>query len=161
MKSHAQKIDGLLDSCLSLLHQKERYDQYVLRTGDDELQQVIDDLQEGMENDSERLRTVKARRLRILEQRLNRLRKSHENMKIIDAQVATIEDVIKYIHEQSITMRNPEEITYQLNLLLDEVEETEASVGEMEALFGSAEQLLSSVDVDEREEQRRGRRTRA
>ncbi len=150
LESHELKIDGLLDSCLSLLHQKERYDQYTLRTGDDELQKSIKDLQKDMQHDSERVRAVKARRLHILEQRLNRLHKSQENMQIIDAQVATIEDVVKYIHEQSITMRNPEEITYQLNLLLNEVEETEASVGEMEALFGGVDQTLSEPDYDNR-----------
>ena len=148
LESHEQKIDGLLNSCLSLLHQKERYDHYALRTGDDELRQAIAEVQQDMRKDSERLRNVKARRLRILQQRLERLQKSKENMRIIDAQVATIEDVVKYIHEQSITMRNPDEITYQLNLLLNEVEETETSVSEMETLFGVVDQYLSGLDLD-------------
>lgn len=146
LESHKQKIDGLLDSCLSLLCQKERYDQYSLRTGEEELLQAIEDLRKDMEDDSERVRAIKARRLRIIEQRLDRFRKSLESMEIIEAQVATIEDVIKYIHEQSLTLRNPDEITYQLNLLLNEVEETEASVGEMESIFGTADSLLANIE---------------
>ena len=58
---------------------------------------------------------------------------------MIEAQVATIEDVVKYIHEQSLTLNNPEEITYQLDLLLSEVEETEASVSQIESVFGPEE----------------------
>ena len=146
LESHKNKIGGLLDSCLSLLSQKQRYDQYSRRTGEEELLQAITDLRLDMEDDTERVRAVKARRLRILEQRLDRFKKSLENMEIINAQVATIEDVIKYIHEQSMTLRNPEEITYQLNLLLNEVEETEASVGEMESLFAAGDSLLAGID---------------
>ena len=58
---------------------------------------------------------------------------------MIEAQVATIEDVVKYIHEQSLTLNNPEEITYQLDVLLSEVEETEASVSQIESVFGVEE----------------------
>ena len=146
LESHKQKIDGLLDSFLSLLCQKERYDHYSLRTHEEEMLNAIEELREDMEDDAERVRAIKARRLRVIEQRLDRFRKSFENMEIIEAQVATIEDVIKYIHEQSLTLRNPDEITYQLNLLLNEVEETEASIGEMESLFGAAESLLADFE---------------
>ena len=36
---------------------------------------------------------------------------------------------------QSLTMKNPEEITFQLDTLLDEVEATQASVIELEDVF--------------------------
>ena len=152
LDSHISKIDGLLDSYLTLLHQKERYQQYGKRTEKDEVAQAIDDLRKDMEDDPPRVKSIKARRLKILEQRLDRFKKSHENLEIIEAQLETIEDVIKYIHEQSMTLRNPEEITYQLDLLLSEVEETEASIGEIEEAFASPMDLLSGIDSFEIEE---------
>ena len=151
--SHIKKIDGLLDPYLTLLNQKERYQQYGKRSEKDEVAQAIEDLRIDMEDDPPRVRAIKARRFRILEQRLERFKKSHENLEIIEAQLETIEDVIKYIHEQSMTLRNPEEITYQLDLLLNEVEETEASIGEIEEVFASPMDLLSGIDTFEIEQE--------
>ena len=152
LESHIGKIDGLLDSYLTLLNQKERYEQYGKRTEEKEVLRAIEDLRKDMEDDPQRVRAIKARRLKILEQRLERFKKSHENLEIIEAQLETIEDVIKYIYEQSMTLRNPEEITYQLDLLLNEVEETEASIGEIEEAFASPMDLLSGMDAYEIEE---------
>ncbi len=152
LESHIGKIDGLLDSYLTLLNQKERYEQYGKRTEEKEVLRAIEDLRKDMEDDTKRVRSIKARRLKILEQRLERFKKSHENLEIIEAQLETIEDVIKYIYEQSMTLRNPEEITYQLDLLLNEVEETEASIGEIEEAFASPMDLLSGMDAYEIEE---------
>ncbi len=153
LESHISKIDGLLDSYLTLLNQKERYERYGQRTEEKEVVRSIGELREDMIDDPPRVKAIKARRLKILEQRLVRFKKSHENLEIIEAQLETIEDVIKYIHEQSLTLRNPEEITYQLDLLLSEVEETEASVGEIEDVFASAADLLSGIDTYEVEQE--------
>ncbi len=147
LESHLTKIDGLLDSYLNLLYQMERYEQYSQQTAENEVVRSISALHEDMADDSPRVRAIKERRMKILEQRLGRFKKSQENLEIIEAQLETIEDVIKYIHEQSLTLRNPEEITYQLDLLLSEVEETEASVEEIEEVFARPTDLLGEMDT--------------
>ncbi|NBC16759.1 MAG: hypothetical protein GVY18_05500 [Bacteroidetes bacterium] len=152
LDSHINKIDGLLDSYLNLLHQKERYEQYGQRSTENEVVDAISALRKDMEDDSPRVRAIKERRLKILEQRLERFKRSHENLEIIEAQLETIEDVIKYIHEQSLTLRNPEEITFQLDMLLSEVEETEASVEQLEDVFNPRHDLLADIDTYEPEE---------
>lgn len=147
LDSHLRKIDGLLESYMKLLYQKERYD-FSLRAGmESEILRAITALRVDMEDDSPRVKAIKARRLRILEQRLERSKKGQENLEIIEAQVATIEDVVKYIHEQSLTLRNPEEISFQLDTLLSEIEETRASVEELEDVFASPDDLLSGMDA--------------
>lgn len=147
LESHLDKIDGLLDSYLNLLYQKERYEYTVQSGTESEVVQAISALREDMADDSAKVRAIKERRLRILEQRLERFKKSHENLEIIEAQLETIEDVVKYIHEQSLTLRNPEEITFQLDTLLTEVEETEAAIEEIEEVFSSSVDLLSEIDT--------------
>ncbi|ARA93455.1 hypothetical protein AWN76_010000 [Rhodothermaceae bacterium RA] len=146
LDSHLKKINGLLDSYLNLLYQKERYEQFAATTTESEVVRAIQALKQDMTDDSPRVRAIKQRRLRILEQRLERFKRSSENLEIIEAQLETIEDVTKYIHEQSITLRNPEEITFQLDTLLSEVEETEASVEELEEVFGRSADLLGEMD---------------
>ncbi|MEM1127320.1 MAG: hypothetical protein AAGI71_11765 [Bacteroidota bacterium] len=152
LDSHLKKIDGLLDSYLNLLNQKERYEQFSQSTTEQEVARAIASLRDDIQDDSPRVRSIKQRRLKILEQRLDRFKRSSENQEIIEAQLATIEDVTKYIHEQSMTLRNPEEITFQLDTLLSEVEETEASVEELEDVFSPSVSLLDEIegfDLDE------------
>ncbi|MEX0746724.1 MAG: hypothetical protein WD275_01910 [Rhodothermales bacterium] len=154
LDSHLDKIDGLLDSYLNLLYQKERYEYTVQSGAESEVVQAISALHDDMSDDMPKVRAIKERRLRILEQRLQRFKKSNENLEIIEAQLETIEDVVKYIHEQSLTLRNPEEITFQLDTLLSEVEETEAAIEEIEEVFTQSVDLLSDVDSYSSEEEK-------
>ncbi|MDA0379401.1 MAG: hypothetical protein O3C45_00145 [Bacteroidetes bacterium] len=149
LDSHLKKIDGLLESYMKLLYQKERYEFSAQSGVESEVLRSIEALRVDMEDDTPRVRAIKARRLRILEQRLERSKKGQENLEIIEAQLETIEDVIKYIHEQSLTLRNPEEISFQLDTLLTEVEETQASVEELEEVFANPVDLLNEMDTFE------------
>lgn len=152
LDSHLKKIDGLLDSYLNLLYQEERYEHYQHAATERDLVTAISELKIDLQDDPPRVRSIKERRLRILEQRLDRLKRSSENLDIINAQLETIEDVVKYIHEQSLTLRNPEEITFQLDMLLTEVEETEASVEHIEEIFTRTTDLLGDVDAFQEED---------
>jgi len=154
LDSHLEKINGLLESYLKLLYQKERYKYSTTSTTEGEVVKSIEMLREDMADDSPRVRAIKERRLRILEQRLGRFKKGSENLEIIEAQLETIEDVAKYIHEQSLTLRNPEEITFQLDTLLSEVEETEAAVEEIEDVFARPADLLRDIDTYGTEEEK-------
>ncbi len=144
--SDLDKINGLLESYLSMLYQRERYTTSTRRTREGDVLRAIDDLRKDMADDTPRVRSIKERRMRILEQRLDRFKKGRENLEIIDAQLETIEDVTMYIHEQSLTLNNPEEITFQLDMLLSEVEATEAAVREIEEVFSPTTDLLSDMD---------------
>lgn len=149
LDSHLSKINGLLDSYLKLLYQKERYEFSGTSATETEVQRTIQALQKDMQDDTPRVRAIKQRRLKILEQRLERSQKGGENLEIIEAQLETIEDVIKYIEEQSLTLRNPDEISFQLDTLLSEVEETQASVVELEEVFANPADLLNEMDTFE------------
>jgi len=149
LDSHLAKINGLLDSYLKLLYQKERYQFSTKTATEQDVLRTIEALRKDMEDDTPRVRAIKQRRLRILEQRLERSKKGTENLEIIEAQLETIEDVIKYIEEQSLTLRNPEEISFQLDTLLSEVEETQASVVELEEVFADPASLLNEMDTFE------------
>ncbi len=146
LESHLKKINGLIESYIKLLYQKERYEDSVRSGAEKEIARDIQEVRSELDTQSPRVKAIKKRRLRILEQRLDRFKKSKENLEIIEEQLATIEDVIKYIHEQSLTLRDPEAITFQLDTLLNEVEETEASVEEIEEVFGTTTDLLGDLD---------------
>ncbi len=161
LESHLKKIDRLLTSYLSMLYQKQQYELSTNSSREREVIQSIAHLRTEMEDDSEKVRSIKERRLQILEQRLQRFKKGAEHLEILEAQIETIEDVVKYIHEQSLTLRNPEEITFQLDTLLEEVGETEAAISEIEDVFAPATFLLDDMDSYEPEGQEQDRETGA
>jgi transcriptional regulator NrdR family protein len=149
LESHLKKIDDLLDSYLNMLQQKERYERFAQQATEDEVVEAMARLREEMTDDPPKVQQIKQKRLNILEKRLAKFKKAHENLAVIEAQLETIEDVTKYIHEQSLTMRNPEEISFQLDTLVSEVEETQASIGEIEEVFARPTDLLDDLDTFE------------
>ncbi len=135
VQTHLRKLDSLLTSYLNLLLARERYDEAMQASSRSEITAAIAALKADMADDPPRVYAIKERRLKILQNRLDRLFKGAENVEIIEAQLATIEDVTKYVHEQSLTLRNPEDVTLQLDTLLHEVENTEATVQQVEDML--------------------------
>ena len=148
LEAHLKKLDGLLDAYLNLLQLKERYIRFTERTGERDIVRAIDGLRQEMQSDPPRVRAIKARRLGILEKRLDRFKKANENLAIIEAQLETIEDVTRYVYEQSLTMQNPEEVSFQLDTLVSEVEETQASVEALEDAFGDPMAGITGLDLE-------------
>jgi hypothetical protein len=149
LEAHLKKIDDLLDSYLTMLQQKERYERFARQATEDEVVEAMARLRDEMATDPPKVQQIKQKRLDILEKRLTKFKKAHENLAVIEAQLETIEDVTKYIHEQSLTMRNPEEISFQLDTLISEVEETQVSIGEIEEVFARPTDLLDDLDTFE------------
>ena len=146
LDAHLKKLDGLLDAHLNLLQLKERYVQFARRTGENDIVQAITALQNEMQADPPRVRAIKQRRLAILEKRLDRFKKAGENLAIIEAQLETIEDVARYVYEQSLTMQNPEEVSFQLDTLMNEVEETQTSMEALDEAMGTGS--LTELDLE-------------
>ncbi|MEM0961713.1 MAG: hypothetical protein AAGK21_04110 [Bacteroidota bacterium] len=146
LKAHLKKLDGLLDAHLNLLQLKERYVQFARRTGENDIVEAIAALRHEMQGDPPRVRAIKQRRLAILEKRLGRFKKAGENLAIIEAQLETIEDVTRYVYEQSLTMQNPEEVSFQLDTLISEVEETQTSMDALDDALGI--ESLTELDLE-------------
>jgi hypothetical protein len=149
LSAHLKKIDDLLDSYLNMLWQMERYERFTELAAEGNVVRAMQELKEQMEVDPPRVRQIKQKRLDILEKRLDRFKKARENLAVIRAQIETIEDVTKYIHEQSLTMRNPEEVSFQLDTLIAEVEETQAAVTEIEDVFSRTGDIMGDLEAFE------------
>jgi hypothetical protein len=141
-----RKLDNILDSYLDLLHQRNRHREAIDSATENSIQKSIASLEDRLDDMSDRVRTVKERRLKVLKRRLARFEKAHENLDVIEAQLQTVEDVAKYIHEQSYTLQNPDEITHQLDALFQEVEEAQEHVREIENVFSDPDSYLDDMD---------------
>ena len=127
------RLDGLLTSFLRLLSTLNSYRKY-LNTAD---RKSIEAELAGLEGEvahetNPRLKDVKTRRVEIMKKRVHRLVQAEESREVVSHQLASIEDVLRLTHEQSIAIRDPEAVERQLEALTTEVEATEETVREME-----------------------------
>jgi hypothetical protein len=146
------KLDFLLGFYLRMRHALARYERYFATTDPERIQERIAMMEHEIRGGPERLREIKARTRDVLAKRLERWQKAQENRQLMDAQTETVHEVLQLLRDQSFTMRDPSGITAQLDGLVSAAEETERGVREMEALFGSDEDVAIAgsfaADVD-------------
>ena len=136
------KLDQLLVSFVRLLDQLNAYRRYLGATDQGRIQRELATLETELSVEKrERLADIKRRRLDILHRRLDCFERGEENREIIAHQLAAIEDLMRLIDEQSLTLRDPQDISRQLEALTSEVEETEGTVREMESFLQLQDEL--------------------
>lgn len=143
------KMEELLSNYLTLLDLYKRYELYMNTSVEERLQEEVKQEEaqiNGME--SKQLKKTKARRVRILKKRLKKFEIAKEKYLICETHLETIEDAIRYIYEQSMTMSNPEEIGFQLDNLLEEMEETSSLIDDLDQDTFSVHTDLDEVVLD-------------
>ena len=90
--------------------------------------------------DNERLREVQEKRADILRRRLERFAQAEESRAVVSHQLASIEDLVKLTHEQSISIRDPAAVGGMLDALAAEVSATERTVRELEQFLDLTEE---------------------
>lgn len=144
-----KKIDELLSNYLTLLDLHKRYRMYMDTSTEEALKQEVDSEEAKIKGlQSERLKRTRERRITILKKRLKKFEIAKEKYLICESHLETIEDAIRYIYEQSMTMTNPEEIGFQLDNLLEEVEETSQLIDELDRDILSTYSDLDEIDLD-------------
>lgn len=135
-----QQIDtsmqGLLSGYARLLVAAYQQQQYLKSTGQDEIKREITALQKTMDSEPPRVREINQKRIEILNKRLEKFGKISENRKVVDAQIAAVEDVLMLVRDQSVTMRDPQQVSDRLDSLVHDVEQTEQTVQQVETIFG-------------------------
>lgn len=143
------KIKELLSNYLTLLDMHERYRMYMDTSVEESLKKEVEKEQQEMQKiESERLKKTMARRIGILKKRLKKFEIAKEKYLICETHLETIEDAIRYIYEQSMTMSNPEEIGFQLDNLLEEVEETSQLIDDLDRDILPFHSDIDDIDLD-------------
>jgi hypothetical protein len=139
--SSEPRLDGLLTSFLRLLSTLNSYRKYLNASDRKSIELELAGLEaEVAEETNPRLKDVKQRRAEILKKRIQRFAQAEESRQVVSHQLASIEDVLRLTHEQSIAIRDPEAVARQLEVLTTEVEATEETVREMERFMEFSEE---------------------
>jgi hypothetical protein len=130
-----QKLQGLLQAYLRLLFAARAHSEYLRTTDPEGIKRDLAKLQHAGTSEPPKVQEINRKRVEILTKRLEKFDKVRENQKVVEAQCAAIEDVLQLIRDQSVTLRDPQQVSDQLEHLVHDVEQTEETVRQVEAIF--------------------------
>ena len=137
------QLQGLMTAFVRLANSDVQHVQYLQTTDVNAIRNEIKYLKDRLSKDAPKVQEINKRRIEILDKRLEKYQKIRENRQVIDAQCRAIEDVLQLIHDQSITMTDPQQVSDRLESLVKDVEQTEESVREVEAIFQATSDQFS------------------
>lgn len=138
-------LQGLLTGYARLLVAAAQQQQYQKSTGEDEIKREITSLQKSLSSQPSRVQEINQKRIEILNKRLEKFDKISENQKVVEAQIAAVEDVLMLVRDQSVTMRDPQQVSDRLDSLVRDVEQTEQTVQQVETIFGDLSPDLNGL----------------
>ena len=129
------RLQGLLHGYARLLLAAAQQQQYMKSTDANDIKREIVALEKTLDSDPPKVQEINKKRIEILTKRQEKFDKICENRKVVDAQCAAVEDVLMLVRDQSVTMRDPQQVSDRLENLVHDVEQTEQTVQQVEAIF--------------------------
>ena len=142
------RLEGLVRGYARLLSAAFQQRQYVKTTDPDAIQKEIAALQQHLDSDPPRVQDINKKRVEILGKRLEKYQKIAENRQVVDAQCSAVEDVLQLVRDQSVTMRDPQQVSDQLENLVHDVEQTEQTVQQVESIFSGLTPDMEGIMQD-------------
>ena len=143
-----QRLQGLLNGYARLLNAAWQQRQYLKTADADSIKHEVATLQQRLSQDPPKVQDINKRRIEILSKRIEKYQKIVENRQVVDAQCSAVEDVLQLVRDQSVTMRDPQQVSDQLTNLVHDVEQTEQTVQQVEAIFSDLTPDMEGVMQD-------------
>ena len=148
LSEQRDKLDQILDGCIQRMTAIQRYDQTLAARPPERIEKEIVRLEQELRqpNLNERARAAVGENLELK----RRLLASHADalgtMKALATELDSMASLLEVLHQNSISMRDPETIAGELDAIVRQSESSGRVVREMEALLGEGAGL-AGVDV--------------
>src|SRR5262249_37632826 len=143
-----QRLQGLLNGYARLLNAAAQQRQYLKTSDCDTIKKEIAALQQRLNQDPPKVQDINKKRIEILSKRVEKYQKIVEIRQVVDAQCSAVEDVLQLVRDQSVTMRDPQQVSDQLANLVHDVEQTEQTVQQVESIFSSLTPDMEGIMQD-------------
>jgi len=145
------KLDMILDCGLQRMVALQRYERMLSKRDLDDLAKEISRLEKEKQQPelTERAR-VAVEKNRELKQRLHTAhQEARGTMKALASELDSMASLLEVLHQNSLSMRDPQAISHELDMIVRQSEDSERAVREMEALLrsGGAEWLDGMDDA--------------
>ena len=162
------KLDVIADGCLRRLLALQRYEALLDRRTPSAVQQQIQSLERDLEKPGlpDRARSALQKNIELKQQLLEALNEARGTMTVLVTEIDSMGSLLEVLHQNSISMRDPEAVTQELDAIARQSEDSERVVREMEALVRASGGVVDDARVANgrgdasADSQRRGQRRR-
>ncbi len=145
--SYTAKVETLEAFYVELLFEIERYREFLTRESSSTLPgERAKLLQELQAADNPKVKALYQKRLALMEKRVEKNKAVRENLQMAEIQVATLEDTVNYLVEQSLTLNNPDELSRVIDSVLAETEENHQSILDIQGITEVTDYLTPEVE---------------
>ena len=132
-----QKLDVILQNGLSRLMALQRYERMPATRDPREIEEEISHLQRELEHDDlpERAAAALRKNLELKQTLLASVSRVDETVRTLLTELDSMESLLELLHQNSISLRDPQAISSELDTIVRQSEESERIVREMEALL--------------------------
>jgi hypothetical protein len=147
-----QKLDMILDGCLHRMTALQRYERMLAGRDANDIEDEITRLEYELRQSesTDRARTALRNNIELKK----RLLKSHTDargtMKALALELDSMVSLLEVLHQNSISMRDPQAIASELDTIVRQSEDSERAVREMEALLQSDISLGGGMETADR-----------
>jgi hypothetical protein len=143
------KLDMILDSCVHRMTALERYESLLVNRNPARVEKAIEALEEELEEGdlAERGRTAVQKNLELKRRLLQSLVDAGDTIKALATELDSMASLLEVLHQNSISMRDPQTVSQELDTIVRQSEDSGRVVREMEALLRSDTSEWSSGPV--------------
>ena len=131
------KLDNILESCMHRMLALQRYQKMPLSRDPDDLEREIASLERELTDQdlNERARAALQKNLELKRRLLTTYGEVEGTMKALATELDSMASLLEVLHQNSISLRDPQAISEELDTIVRQSEDSERVVREMEALL--------------------------
>jgi hypothetical protein len=131
------KLDNILDGCLNRFLALQRYQKMPIGRNPADIKREIADLERELAGSglNERARAALEKNLQLKQKLLASVADVGGNMKALSTELDSMASLLEVLHQNSLSMRDPQTISDELDTIVQQSEASERAVREMEALL--------------------------
>jgi len=131
------KLDMILTGCLTRLSALQRYQKMPPRRGKAEIEREIDGLEAELAQPDvpERAAAALRKNLELKRRLLASLDQADDTIRTLQTEIDSMESLVEVLHHNSMSLRDPQAISEELDTIVRQSEDSDRIVREMEALL--------------------------
>lgn len=131
------KLDMILSGALARLHALQRYQRTPARRSHDEIAREIAELEAELKQPGvpERAAAALQKNLELKRRLQASLAQVGDTVRTLETEIDSIESLVEVLHQNSMSLRDPQAISEELDSIVRQSEDSEKIVREMEALL--------------------------
>ena len=141
LRSNIESLDNLYLTYIKMLISLQKIQNYMENTDKEKISNQIDETGEALISLEGRLKEINETKLEILNKRIQKYDSAKKKIPILEAQIETTEETLNLLYDQIITIKDPSDITSQIDSILINLESNEDAVREIETFIELTENL--------------------